>query len=78
MIGWFGIRGIGSLYYLVYAVNQGIDQPLAETLMTLVLWTIAASVVVHGLTAQPLMRLYRTGLGLSLRAAPPGQAKPQD
>jgi NhaP-type Na+/H+ or K+/H+ antiporter len=25
LIGWFGIRGVGSLYYLMYAVNQGID-----------------------------------------------------
>ena len=23
LIGWFGIRGIGSIYYLLYAIGQG-------------------------------------------------------
>ena len=25
LIGWFGIRGIGSLYYLMYAMNHGLE-----------------------------------------------------
>ncbi len=29
LIGWFGIRGIGSLYYLAYAVNNGLSGDLA-------------------------------------------------
>ena len=24
LIGWFGIRGIGSIYYLLYAIGQGL------------------------------------------------------
>ena len=24
MIGWFGIRGIGSIYYLMYTIHQGL------------------------------------------------------
>jgi len=58
MLAWFGIRGIGSLYYLLYALRQGVEPALAETLISLSLWTIAASIVLHGLSAQPLMRRY--------------------
>lgn len=58
LIGWFGIRGIGSLFYLLFALRLGIDGVLADTLVSLVLWTVAASIVAHGLTAQPLMQRY--------------------
>jgi len=58
MIGWFGIRGIGSLFYLLLALRQGLDGDIADTLVSLTLWTVAASIVAHGLTAQPLMRRY--------------------
>ncbi|MGZ8458356.1 MAG: cation:proton antiporter [Gemmatirosa sp.] len=57
---WFGIRGIGSLYYLAYATEHGLPAPLAERLTGLVLATIAASVVVHGISVTPLMRHYET------------------
>lgn len=59
MIGWFGIRGAGSIYYLLYALRQGIDPDLAELLVSLTLWTVAASIVAHGVTVQPLMRWYQ-------------------
>jgi NhaP-type Na+/H+ or K+/H+ antiporter len=58
MIGWFGIRGVGSLFYLLFALGEGVDVHLADSLVSLTLWTITASIVAHGLTAQPLMRLY--------------------
>jgi NhaP-type Na+/H+ or K+/H+ antiporter len=58
MLGWFGIRGIGSVYYLVFALRHGIEPDLAGTLVSLTLWTVAASIVAHGITAQPLMRRY--------------------
>lgn len=58
MIGWFGIRGIGSVFYLLFALGHGIDAGVAEQLISLTLWTVAASIVVHGLTAQPLMHRY--------------------
>lgn len=58
MIGWFGIRGIGSVFYLLLALRHGIEPRLAETLVSLTVWTVAASIVAHGLTAQPLMRRY--------------------
>ena len=55
---WFGIRGIGSVYYLMYALEHGVDGPLAERLVALVFTTIAASVVLHGVSVTPLMRRY--------------------
>lgn len=58
MIAWFGIRGIGSLYYLMYAIEHGLDPALAETLAGLTLTTIAASILIHGISVTPLMRLY--------------------
>jgi sodium/hydrogen antiporter len=58
MIGWFGVRGIGSVFYLLFALRHGLDQPLAELLVSLTLWTVAASIVAHGLTAQPMMHRY--------------------
>jgi NhaP-type Na+/H+ or K+/H+ antiporter len=54
-IAFFGIRGIGSLYYLVYAVSddpQGFD---AETLWAVVAMTLVVSITVHGITATPAM-----------------------
>ncbi|MBC7717994.1 MAG: cation:proton antiporter [Pseudorhodobacter sp.] len=59
LIGWFGIRGIGSIYYLAYAVNHGLNADLAQTLSALTLLVIAVSVVVHGVSVTPLMRRYR-------------------
>ena len=58
MIGWFGIRGIGSVFYLLLALRYGVEGNIADTLVSLTLWTVAASIIVHGLTAQPLMNLY--------------------
>jgi NhaP-type Na+/H+ or K+/H+ antiporter len=58
LIGWFGIRGIGSLYYLMYAVNHGLPPALAERLTGLALSAVIASIVVHGVSVTPLMAVY--------------------
>jgi len=29
MVGWFGVRGIGSLYYLMYVIQHGLPEDLA-------------------------------------------------
>ena len=58
LICWFGIRGIGSLYYLMYAVNHGLPENLAAHLISLTLTVIAFSVVVHGVSVTPLMKWY--------------------
>jgi NhaP-type Na+/H+ or K+/H+ antiporter len=58
LIAWFGIRGIGSLYYLAFAIAHGLDDTLARRLAELTLSTIAISIVVHGLSVTPLMLRY--------------------
>ncbi len=58
LMGWFGIRGIGSIYYLMYAIEQGLPLGLAEIFVALVFNVVAASIVVHGISATPLMERY--------------------
>jgi NhaP-type Na+/H+ or K+/H+ antiporter len=58
LIGWFGVRGVGSLYYLGYAGSHGIAAPDIRRVGAVVLVTIFMSVVVHGISVTPLMRWY--------------------
>jgi NhaP-type Na+/H+ or K+/H+ antiporter len=53
---FFGVRGVGSLYYLGYAVTH-VEQPLVEEqwLWSTVAFTIIVSVLLHGVTATPAM-----------------------
>jgi len=58
LISWFGIRGIGSIYYLMFALHHGLSGPIADQAITLTLTTVAVSIVVHGISVTPLMNLY--------------------
>jgi NhaP-type Na+/H+ or K+/H+ antiporter len=62
LMGWFGIRGIGSLYYVCYALNSGVDAAAASTTSDLTISIIALSVLMHGITAQPLLSRYKRSL----------------
>lgn len=59
MVCWFGIRGIGSIFYLVFALRQGLSGELAQQLISLTLVTVAASIVLHGVSVGPLMKWYQ-------------------
>jgi NhaP-type Na+/H+ or K+/H+ antiporter len=59
LIAWFGIRGIGSIYYLTYAVGRGLTPEISNRLIALTLIVIAVSITVHGITVTPLMAWYR-------------------
>jgi sodium/hydrogen antiporter len=63
LIGWFGIRGIGSLYYLNYALNHGLPSGFAHTFVALTVAVIVSSIVVHGISVTPLMARYRRRRG---------------
>jgi NhaP-type Na+/H+ or K+/H+ antiporter len=63
LLSWFGIRGIGSLYYLMYALNHGVPDAIAEPLIGLTLTVVASSIVLHGISVTPLMKWYRTRIG---------------
>lgn len=58
LIGWFGIRGVGSVYYLMFALNHGVDPALAERLVALTLAVVVSSIVLHGVSVTPLMAAY--------------------
>jgi NhaP-type Na+/H+ or K+/H+ antiporter len=53
-ISFFGIRGIGSLYYLSYALNEA-EFPGKETLWALVAFVVMLSIIIHGLTGVSVM-----------------------
>jgi sodium/hydrogen antiporter len=67
LIGWFGIRGIGSIYYLLYAIGQGLPATLTEQMLSIVLTAVATSIVVHGISVTPLMNFYSARGGRSQR-----------
>jgi len=67
MTGWFGVRGIGSLYYLMYAIQHGLPEPLALELIQLTLIVVTLSILLHGISVKPLMgRFWRRGKQVSL------------
>ena len=55
MVGWFGVRGIGSLYYLTYAIQHGLPEDVALDLIHMTLVTVVLSILVHGVSVKPLM-----------------------
>jgi NhaP-type Na+/H+ or K+/H+ antiporter len=62
MMGWFGIRGIGSLYYLSYALTHGLKDRTAEV-VGITLSVVALSVFAHGITSQPILDFYERRIG---------------
>jgi sodium/hydrogen antiporter len=58
LTGWFGVRGIGSLYYLMYAIQHGLPEELAVELIHLTLIVVALSIIVHGISVKPMMRKF--------------------
>ncbi len=55
-IGWFGPRGLASIVFVVMVVGENL--PGNQTIMAVVSWTIILSVLLHGLSANPLASRY--------------------
>jgi NhaP-type Na+/H+ or K+/H+ antiporter len=71
LLAWFGVRGIGSVYYAVFFAGFELRDAVAIELLSAVFTVIAVSIVLHGISAAPLMELYRTRrTALRRRAAP--------
>jgi sodium/hydrogen antiporter len=62
-ISWFGVRGIGSMYYLMFAVVHGMEEEVSRDLIGLTLTVITTSVVIHGFSVTPLMAWYNRHIG---------------
>lgn len=58
MTGWFGVRGIGSLYYLMYAIENGLPEALSLQLIQMTLIVVTFSILLHGTSVKPLMSLF--------------------
>jgi NhaP-type Na+/H+ or K+/H+ antiporter len=52
---FFGVRGVGSIYYLAFAAGHS-DVLAQDWLWSTVAFTVVASVLVHGVLSRPLMR----------------------
>jgi len=68
LMSWFGIRGIGSFYYLAFAFETAPNANVIVPLVPLTLAVITSSVIVHGITATPLMNLYHRKRNSTLKA----------
>ena len=60
MVSWFGVRGIGSLYYLMYAIQHGLSEAIALELVSLTLIVVTLSIIVHGISVKPLLKQFGT------------------
>jgi NhaP-type Na+/H+ or K+/H+ antiporter len=67
LLGWLGIRGIGGLNYLAYALVHGLDGSAARLVAGVAVTTITLSVVAHGFSAQPLLAWRRRRIALARR-----------
>lgn len=54
-LAFFGIRGVGSIYYLAYGLNH-MNVANADRLWGLVGLVVFFSIILHGLTVTPIMR----------------------
>jgi NhaP-type Na+/H+ or K+/H+ antiporter len=55
------VRGIGSVYYLMVAIEHGLPEWLALELIHLTLIVVTLSILVHGISVKPLMLRYWKG-----------------
>jgi NhaP-type Na+/H+ or K+/H+ antiporter len=60
VVSFYGVRGIGSFYYLAFALNAATFQEFelvvaAEKLWALVGFVVVASLTIHGISAAPVM-----------------------
>lgn len=58
LMSWFGVRGIGSVYYLCYGITHGVPHDIAATCEVITLTVITASILLHGITVTPVMSWY--------------------
>jgi NhaP-type Na+/H+ or K+/H+ antiporter len=59
---WFGVRGIGSVYYLMYAIDHGLPHSLAHEMSQITIVAVMLSIMVHGTSVKPLLeRFWRRG-----------------
>ncbi|KAA2237784.1 cation:proton antiporter [Salinarimonas soli] len=70
VISFYGIRGIGSVYYVAYALQKGAF-PGADVLWSTLAFIVLVSIMLHGATVSPVMRYldWRRKKGVTRREA---------
>jgi sodium/hydrogen antiporter len=63
LFGWFGIRGVGSLYYLFYSLGKGLKAEVGEQIAWITIITVIMSILLHGVTSTPIMNWYNRQIG---------------
>ncbi|PSB11907.1 sodium:proton antiporter [Pleurocapsa sp. CCALA 161] len=58
LMGWFGIKGLGSIYYLTYALGEGVTGETAEQIAWITYTVVVLSIIIYGISAYPLMAWY--------------------
>ncbi|MCC2097631.1 MAG: cation:proton antiporter, partial [Hyphomicrobiales bacterium] len=56
-LGWFGPRGLASILFALLIVEK-MNTPATTAIQTIVIITVAMSILLHGLTAAPMARRY--------------------
>jgi sodium/hydrogen antiporter len=64
LFGWFGIRGVGSLYYLFYALGEGLKDEVGEQIAWITMIVVVMSILLHGITSTPLMNWYNQQISM--------------
>jgi NhaP-type Na+/H+ or K+/H+ antiporter len=57
-MGWFGPRGLASIVFAVIVLNKHL--PGGDTISMTVVCTIILSIILHGLSANPLVNVLRS------------------
>lgn len=57
-LSWFGVRGIGSVYYLYFALNLNDSFEGSHILIHHTLWTILFSIFIHGISAKIILKRF--------------------
>jgi sodium/hydrogen antiporter len=61
LVAWFGPRGLASVVFALLALEE-LGSPTAGHAVAVITFTVLLSVVLHGVTAEPLAARYATGL----------------
>jgi NhaP-type Na+/H+ or K+/H+ antiporter len=53
-LGWFGVRGIGTLYYAAFLIGSPLGRTAEATIMWTAIAAVLVSIVLHGVTGTPV------------------------
>ena len=56
LIGWFGIKGIGSINYIAYAYVHGLHGSTSAEMINMAITLVVTSVILHGITVAPVLQ----------------------